>query len=257
MTAPKESNGKREQKELERWAAKRVTDWRNPSKDDYSFRLWTGLIAGGKAAGCIYEYARESRKLRCLLALMSPNRPHEIWEIERPACIDGRRPEPGEIDSYPPEALWSPSSFEDLNERDAEHALGGFLYCLVDLADYLADNTSFGNLLRTKGDELKKTFGGFGLNELKRVKGRFGSFFPVPEPVEWGDAQTATDDWDQRIIEKGGSEDLVLRINSNFTDSEIREAMKRFACAHRGPTGKEQVKTQERQKTVASFSKKR
>jgi hypothetical protein len=191
------------------------------------------LIAGGKAAGCIYEYARESRKLRCLLALMNPNRPREIWEIERPACIDGRTPEPGEIDGYPPEALWSPSSFEDLNERDAEHALGGFLYCLAELADYLADNISFGRLLRTKRDELEKTFGG--LNELKRVKGRFRYFFPVPEPLEWGDGQIATDDWDQRIIGKDGSEDLVLRINWHFTDSEIGEAMKRFAYAHRRP----------------------
>ena len=42
------------------------------------------------SAGAVYEYARESRKLRGLLALMNPKRPRERWEIMRPGSIDGR-----------------------------------------------------------------------------------------------------------------------------------------------------------------------
>ena len=79
-----------------------------------------------------------------------------------------KRPEPGEIESYPAEATWLHCSFEGLDEHEAEHALGGFLYCLCDLADYLADNISFGELFSTKRDELEKAFGG--LDKLSRVK---------------------------------------------------------------------------------------
>jgi hypothetical protein len=89
---------------LETWAANRVEPWGQPGENDYSFWSWaTSLQAGGEAAGCIYEYARESRKLRCLLAVMNPKRPRKDWEIMRPGLIDGRMPEPDEIDGYPAE----------------------------------------------------------------------------------------------------------------------------------------------------------
>jgi hypothetical protein len=119
------------QKNLEKSAADRVRPWpRKLQADDYDFRSWAlGANKNCLHAGTVYEYARESRKLRCLLALMDSKRPREAWEIERPACIDGRTPEPGEIDSYPAEATWLPCSFEGLDEHDAEHALYGFLYC--------------------------------------------------------------------------------------------------------------------------------
>ena len=126
---------------------------------------------------------------------MNPKRPRNDWEIMRPGSIDGREPEPGEIDSYPAEAIWLPCSFEDLNEHDAERALGGFLYCLRDLADYLADNISFGELFRTKREELEKAFGG--LDELARVKREFRYFLPVDDAVEMAtqsEAERATVD---------------------------------------------------------------
>ena len=223
------------QKDLECCAVERVKPWGTPQPDDYDFRSWArSLEAGGKAAGCIYEYARESQKLRCLLALMNRKRPREAWEIERPALIDGRTPGPDDIDSYPAEANWRRCSFENFDEHGAERALGGFFYCLAELADDLADNVSFGELFRRRQDELEKAFGG--LNKLQRVKGRFGDFFLVPGAVMWGDGEKATDEWNQRIIRKNGSEDVVIRINWNFTDSEIGEAMKQFAEAFR-PTG--------------------
>jgi hypothetical protein len=58
------------QKDLWRWAADRVTPWGKPEKKDYDFRSWT-LDASKELlrAGCIYENARESWRLRSLLVL--------------------------------------------------------------------------------------------------------------------------------------------------------------------------------------------
>ena len=146
------------QKRLETWAVDRVRPWpRKLPVDDYDFQSWAkGASKNRLQAGAVYEYARESRKLRRLLALMNPKRRREDWEIMRPGSIDGRAPEPGEIESYPVEANWLPCSFEGLNEHTAERALGGFLYCLCDLAEDLADNISFGKLFLSKPDELKR-----------------------------------------------------------------------------------------------------
>ena len=180
-----------ERRELEKWASDRVKPWTELTVDDYDFRRWAGdATKNCMSAGAVYEYARESRKLRCLLALMNPKRPREAWEIVRPGSIDGKRPEPDEINSYPAEANWLPCSFDGLDEHEAERALGGLLYCLCDLADYLADNVSFGELLRTKPDELEKTFGG--LNTLSRVSRKFRLFWPVSEPIKVASRSEAT-----------------------------------------------------------------
>ena len=172
------------QKQLESFAANRVKPWGQPQKDDYDFRSWAkdGASKERLQAGCIYEYARESQKLRCLLALMNPKRSREDWEIMRPGLIDGRRPEADEIAGYSAKAFWLSCSFGDLDEHDAERAFDGFLYCLCDLADYLADNVSFGELFRSKRDELEKAFGR--LDKLSRVKREFRYFLPIVDAVE-------------------------------------------------------------------------
>jgi hypothetical protein len=92
------------QRQLQAWATNRVKLWAKLQRDDYDFGSWAkGASKNCLTAGATYEYARESQKLRCLLALMNPKRPRESWEIMRPGSIDGRRPEPGEIESYPAE----------------------------------------------------------------------------------------------------------------------------------------------------------
>jgi hypothetical protein len=61
-----------QQEALWGWAAERVPPWGKMQKDDYDFRSW---IKKGErreellSAGCLYEYARESHKFRCLLVL--------------------------------------------------------------------------------------------------------------------------------------------------------------------------------------------
>jgi hypothetical protein len=52
------------------WAAARLTTWGKMQKDDYDFRSWMkGATEDLLNAGCLYEYARESHKFRCVLAL--------------------------------------------------------------------------------------------------------------------------------------------------------------------------------------------
>jgi hypothetical protein len=115
-------------KQLESWAADRVKHWpRKLQIEDYDFRGWArGASKNCLHAGAVYEYTRESRKLRCLLALMNPKRSREPSEIMRTGSIDGRRPKPGEIGSYPAETNWLPCCFDGLDEHNAERALGGF-----------------------------------------------------------------------------------------------------------------------------------
>ena len=223
-------------RQLESWAADRVKAWGELQKDDYDFRSWAkGASKNCLSAGAVYEYARESRKLRCLLALMNPKRPRKDWEIMRPGSIDGRVPEPGEIESYPTAATWLPCSFEGLDEHEAERALGGFLYCLCDLADYLADNISFGELFSTKRDELEKAFGG--LDKLSRVKWQFRYFLPVVEPmdvarqseVEHATVEETVSDDEKRIIcGEACSEVIAIKIRWRFTNSEIARAIGRL-----------------------------
>jgi hypothetical protein len=205
---------------LETWAADRVKPWpRKLRIDDYDFRSWAKNASKQLLrAGAIYEYARESRKLRCLLALMNPKRTREDWE--EPALL--------------------PYCFENLNERDATRALDGYLYCLCDLAAYLADNMSFGELFQTKRDEAENAFGG--LNALARVKREFRYFLPVVDAVEvatQSEAQQATvwktvSDAEKRIITgRACSEVIAIQIHWRFTDSEIMAALKRFIPALR------------------------
>ena len=234
--SPEDQEAIQRQKELETWAADRVNQWpRKLPIDDYDFRSWAkDANKNLLQAGAVYEYARESRKLRGLLVLMNPKRPRRDWEIMRPGSIDGRKPEPGEIESYPAQATWLPCSFEGLNEHEAEGALGGFLYCLSDLADYLADNISFGELVRTKRDDLEKAFGG--LSELARVKREFRYFFAVDavELATESEAERATveetvSDDEKRIIRgESCSEVIAIKIRWRFTNSEIARAIGRL-----------------------------
>jgi hypothetical protein len=111
---------------------------------------------------------------------------------------------------------------------------------LCDLADYLADNISFGELFRTKREELEKAFGG--LDELSRVKREFRYFLPFEDAVEMAtrsEAEQATvlesvSDGKERIIfGEACSEVIAVRIHWRFTNSEIATTMKKLLRALR------------------------
>jgi hypothetical protein len=133
-----------------------------------------------------------------------------------------------------------PCSFEDLDEHAAERALGGYLYCLAELADYLGDNFSFGELFRTKREELDKAFGG--LDKLSRVKREFRYFLPVDDAVEMAtrsEAEQATvlesvsADGKRTIFGEACSEVIAFRIYWRFTNSEIASTMNKLLRALR------------------------
>jgi len=243
--AQEEARQKKQREELEKRAADRVKPWGKPQRDDYDFKTWT-KDAGKNClqAGAVYEYARESRKLRCLVTLMDPKRPREEWEKVRTGSIDGKTPTREAIDSYSEKARWLPCSFEGLNEDDAERALGGFLYCLADLADDLAENVSFGELYRNKRDKLEKAFRG--LNELRRVEKEFRQFLPLFEAVEVATRSGAGLATTLETIKpfrgkfiaftsgKASSEVIAIRVHwRGFTNSEIGKSMERFARKYR------------------------
>jgi hypothetical protein len=236
-----------QREELQKWAADRVKTWQCELRiDDYDFRSWASDESKKcLVAGHVYEYARESRKLRGLLVLMNPKRERKSWEMVRPALVNGKEPDPND-----PLAQARPlsCSFEDLDEHEAERALGGFLYCLADLADYLANNISFGELFRTKREELETAFGG--LESLERVGRAHRHFYPV-DGVTWAweaeveqatVCETVVDDPPregelgrrQRTIRNDGSEIVTLRIRwGSHTNADIGAAMERFARTNR------------------------
>jgi hypothetical protein len=110
---------------LETWAANRIKSWEKLNPDDYDFQSWANEAKKNcLSAGAVYEYARESRKLRCLLTLTNPKRPRDDWEMVRPAIVDGKQPDPSDPLAKPRPF---PCSFNGLDEHAAERALGGFL----------------------------------------------------------------------------------------------------------------------------------
>jgi hypothetical protein len=66
-----------------RWADEHLLSWGKPQKDDYDFFKsckWTkGAAKDLLSAGCLYEYARESRKYRCWLLLRHTPRGERFW----------------------------------------------------------------------------------------------------------------------------------------------------------------------------------
>jgi hypothetical protein len=225
-------------------ACSRIKPWpRELQIDDYNFRSWA--IAASKnclTAGAKYEYARESQKLRGLLALMNPKRQRETWEMVRAAIVNGERPDPNDPLAR---ATPLPCSFEDLDEYQAERALGGFLFCLADVAEYLADNISFSELFRTKRDELENAFGG--LDKLARVTREFRHFLPILDPVDVATQseanhatveETISDDEKRLVVGNTASEVMAIKIRWRFTDSEIAGALRKLVPAARPKTSK-------------------
>jgi hypothetical protein len=129
-----------------RWAAARLTPWRNIERNDYDFRGWTeGASEELLLAGCLYEYARESHELRCLYALVRRER-----GPLGPIIAKYERNSAGHI------AL----------------VRSGWEHFLYDFADELVANLSFAEVLRADGAKVHKS--------LKILRG----YSPYPKAVE-------------------------------------------------------------------------
>ena len=128
---------------LELAAGKRVVPWTRLNPNDYNFRTWA--VQASKEllrAGCIYEYARESQKLRCLFVLIN-----FVLQPEK---------EVEKTQSRPPFQFLS-SSFEGLRYKDALLWLGGWFGWLRTFTDELADNISFADLCKENRQPLDQS----------------------------------------------------------------------------------------------------
>jgi hypothetical protein len=123
-----------QQEALWRWAAERVPPWGKVQKDDYDFSSWMKKNAREELlnAGCLYEYARESHKFRCVLVLN--NRKRE----ERSGTL-----------------MWI--EYEGNSAGNVHLIRGGWDRWLGDFADELIANKSFAQLLRTSRSKVEKS----------------------------------------------------------------------------------------------------
>src|SRR4029077_9561622 len=122
-----------------------------------------------------------------------------------------------------------------LDQHAAERALGGFVYALAELADYLADNISFHELFRSNRAELEKAFGG--LDKRACVKRERRYFYPIISPAHVATASKAEDatvrevlgdtnsERTRIILGESCSEVIAFEIRWLFTDSEIAKAV--------------------------------
>jgi hypothetical protein len=134
--APANDDFEARQKELWRWAAERLPPWGNPEKDDYDFsssRSWTeGANEELLNAGCLYEYARESHKFRCLLVLNNRKREERSGLL---TCIE----------------------YEGNSAGDVHLITSGWHRWLGDFAEELIANKSFAELLRTSRNKVESS----------------------------------------------------------------------------------------------------
>jgi hypothetical protein len=221
---------KSQPQELELEAAKRVVIWAGLAPNDYDFQSWamdknTELLR----AGCVYEYARESRKLRCLSVLtnlafqkaIQAEKTHEQPPFQRLGFLS--------------------LSFEGLRYKDALLWLGGWFGWLRTFTEELADNTSFAKLCKENREQLNES-----LSTLPE-------WFFAPRAVELalpGESLVEPRllwprqalDVDHRNIENDVIMTFRIRLR-DFTNNEIGKAMEEWArmlrpSAEREPTRK-------------------
>ncbi len=209
-------------------AAKRVVPWTRLKPNDYDFRGWA--LQGSKEllrAGCVYEYARESRKLRCLLVLIKS----AFQKAKQAEKTQSRPPFQG--------LQFLSLSFEGLRYKDALLRLGGWFGWLRKFTDQLADNKSFAELCKENREQLDES-----LSTLLR-------YFHAPRAVE-----LAVPGLNESLVEprllwpwqapdarhRNIENDVVIPIRirlRDFTNKEIGKAMEEWASMLRPSTEKE------------------
>jgi hypothetical protein len=223
------------QKEREKEADEHLTPWAKPQKDDYGFfQNWAkGASEERLQAGHIWEYARESRKLRGLLWLMK------------------HKPEAAFINPLFNMAIFW---FEGLCEYDARRVLGGWFKWLAYLADDLAENISFEKLVNERPDELVRAFRSVPSHEFFQANAvEFAStiapFSALGAPI------TLLDTPERERVCYDGSEVIALRIPwGGLRNGQIGKEMGKFAALHR-PANESCKEPRRRPSTFRSYLK--
>jgi hypothetical protein len=234
-------NGKNQHEELELDAAKRVVAWTQLRPNDYRFK-WASKEKNksehskSKAkpaekeflrAGCVYEYARESRKLRCLLVLINSAFQKAI-QAEK-------------TQSQPPfhGLQFLSLSFEGLRYKDALLWLGGWFGWLGTFTNELADNTSFAELCKENREQLDESLG------------TLPKYFYAPRAVELAFPKLNESLVEPRLLWPWQAPDVHHRNIENdviitfrirlrdFTNKQIGKAMEEWARILRPPAEKE------------------
>jgi hypothetical protein len=146
------------QEALWRWAAERVPPCGKVQKDDYDFSSWMKKNAREELlnAGCLYEYARESHKFRCVLVL------HNRKREERSGTL-----------------MWI--EYEGNSAGDVHLISSGWDRWLGDFADELIANKSFAELLRTSRSKVEKSLDALaGYNLYPKAVELPGRYINVP-----------------------------------------------------------------------------
>ena len=216
----------KQQQRSELHAAKRVVSWTRLESNDYDFSGWAA--PGSKEllrAGCVYEYARESRKLRCLLVLIK-----SAFQEARQTENERKQGQPFRFFSW---------SFEGLRYKDALLHLGGWFGWLRLFTDELANNRSFADLCQKNEKQLNDSFG------------KLPKFFFAPKAVEIALPNVSESPIEPRLLWPSQAPDLrhrnidndviiTIRIRlRDFTNKEIGNAMEELASMLRPSTEKE------------------
>jgi len=221
------ATAKQQQQRSEFQADKRVVPWTQLSRKDYNFRSWAAQ--GSKAllrAGCVYEYARESRKLRCLLVLTKS----AFQKAKQAEKTQSRPPFQG--------LQFLSLSFEGLRYSNALQWLGGWFGWLRKFTDQLADNKSFADLCEENEKQVNES-----LSTLP-------TYFHAPRAVEFSVPGLNEDPIEPRLLWPWQALDarprniendviITVRIRRDSTKKEILDAFEVLVSMLRPSTEKE------------------
>ena len=256
MSTPEKTNPPYSQKDLELWARSQVKPWGELVEADYDFRSWVDPLSCKDNRndhrtlwlGTIYEYARESRKLRGLLAIKNLPR------------VDSKSSKKNSNDHLP---LWVKyarergkvreeslicQSFEGLTEARAASGRGSFYVRYRELASELVANEPFAKVSEQRCNQALETpigpkttgqiyFERAGVNEGLaldlQTATTLETFVDESRKV---DAESASDSqpFRERHFTKRGEETIAVRVNwKDYTDKELGQAFENFAKDYR------------------------
>jgi hypothetical protein len=133
---------RKEQRDLEKWAADQLVPWGPLQDADFLPLTKEGALKGVNlpksamkdfhSAATIYEFARESRRVRGLALML-----HQIWTARREAQAERSRPK--KLSRW----RYSSARFENVTEDKLRNSIGDWTAFLGEIGDLLAKNKPF------------------------------------------------------------------------------------------------------------------
>jgi hypothetical protein len=192
------------------WAAPRLTQWDDIRRDDYDFWWMEDASEELLTAGCLYEYARESDRFRCMLVIDRTPKEERFWSA---GCQD-----------HPSLPL---IEFERSPTGHIDILRSGWETWLRDFANELIANKSFAELLGTNQTKVQKS-----LDAL-------GTYCLYPKAVELPGRHIITHGDAQPEFGYPGSQVFQIEVCwRHYNNKEIGDEMERLAASCRPPNEK-------------------